>query len=188
MLAAASISHSRLSRGGESSPGGPAGGDGLVPRGEQVGAGAGVEQQGGLGAPRALLEPDHELAGAGGRPPVHLPQVVAVPVLAGADVVLAVDGDRPAGALAAAAVPTGGTPGAELSHPGDDEQRRGVAADRAALDQPEGVDQPQPQRPEQVAAAAVAVHAVAQHRRVAAGQPVDHEPRRAAQVGRAAAR
>ena len=80
-----------------------------VVRTEQVRPGAGVQQEGRLGAPGAFLEADHQFPGPGGGPPVDLPQVVAVAVLPGADVVLAVDGDGPPGALPAAAVPTRGS-------------------------------------------------------------------------------
>ena len=186
MLAAASTSHSRLSGGGQSSPSGPVqasrrGPPGAV-RGDQVGTGAGVEEQRRLRAPGALLQADHQLAHAGGRPPVDLPQVVAVAVLPGADVVLAVDGDRPAGALAAPALPARRPAGAERPDPGDDEQRRGVRADRAALDQPERVHQPQPQRAEHVPAPAVPVHPVVQRRGRPVRQPLHQEPGRAAEV------
>ena len=59
-----------------------------------------------------------------------------------------------------------------------------VGADGAALDEAEGVHQAQPQRAEDVPAAPAAVHAVAAaspSRRCR--QPVDDEPRRAAELG-----
>ena len=128
--------------------------------GEEVGLGAGVQQDGRLCPPRPLLQTDHELAGAGGRPPVHLPQVVAVAVLARADVVLAVHGDRSPGALAATAVAGGQPAGTERPDAGDDDQQCGVGADGAAFDQPERVDQAEAQRPEHVPAAAHPAHPV----------------------------
>ena len=102
---------------------------------------------------------------------------------ADADVVLTVHGDGPAGALAATALPARGAAGAERPHPGDDEQHGAVGADGVALDEPEGVHQPQPQRTEDVPAATSPVDAVAERRRRPGRQPVDDEPRRAAQVG-----
>ena len=176
MVAAASTSHSRVSPRRAVVPGRTGGNERRV-RGHEVGSGAGVEQQGGLGAPRPLLEPDHELARAGGRAPVDLPQVVAVAVLADADVVLTVDGDRPSGALAASALSARGTSRAERQHPGDDEQHGAVGADGVALDEPERIHQAQPQRTEDVPAAASPVQAVPEGRRLAGGQPVDDEPR-----------
>ena len=154
---------------------------------DEVGTRAGVEEQRGLGAPGAFLEPDHELAHPRRRPPVHLAQVVAVAVLARADVVLTVHGDRPAGAVPAAALATGRPAGAQRTDARDDEQRRRARADGRALHEPEGVHQPEPQRAEGVPAPALAVHAVGQVGGLPAAEPLDDEARRAVRARRAAA-
>jgi hypothetical protein len=142
-----------------------------------VGARPGVEQEGGLRTPGALLEPDHELAGACRRAPVDLAQVVAAAVAADADVVLSVHGDGPSGALTTPALPARGSTGAERLHPGNDEQHGAVGADGVALDEAERVHQPQPERTEHVPAPASPVHAVPECGRRPCRQPVDDEPR-----------
>ena len=104
-------------------------------------------------------------------------------VLARADVVLTVHGDRPAGAVPTAALAAGRPPGAERTHPRDDEQRRRARADGRALHEPERVDQAEPQRAEGVPAPALAVHAVGEVRGLPAAEPLDDEARRRSELG-----
>jgi hypothetical protein len=114
---------------------------------------------------------------------VHLAQVVAMAVLARADVVLTVHREGSPCALAAAAVPARRAAAAQRAHPGHHEQRRGVDPGHGALHEAERVDQAQPQRPEGVPAAAGTVDAVVQRSGRLAREPLDHELRRAAQLG-----
>src|SRR5262249_13945235 len=112
----------------------------------------GVEHDGGPTLPRLLLPADHELAGAGGRAPVHPTQVVAVAVLAGGDVVLTVHGDR-ARAAVPAADEVAGEPDVRQRHDrGYDGQLADGGEGAAELAQAERVGQPDHQRADLVPA------------------------------------
>jgi hypothetical protein len=144
-------------------------------------SGAGVQQQGRRGLPGPLLPADHQLAGPRGGPPVHLAQVVAVPVFAGGRVVLAAHRHR-AGHTVAAGVP--GPRQADRwqwQHCRHHGQPVGGGEAAGQLDEPERVGQPQPQRADAVAAAHVGAHRVPHSARGARAHPVQHEPGPAAQ-------
>ncbi len=141
-----------------------------------VGAGAGVQQDGAAGAPGLFLAAHHQLAVAGGGAPVHAAQIVAVPVAARDDVVLARQGQ---GAPVSVAVAPGlaGEPGrGQRGHPGDDGEGVGLREGAGQFAHPEGVDEPQLERAERIAAAQVRADPVGHLAPAARLHPVQHEP------------
>src|ERR1039457_5334089 len=144
--------------------------------GPGVRAGPCVQEQQGAIAPALLLPPHPELAAAGGGPPVHLAQLIAVPVGARHHVVLP-GGGRGTGPAAALAVPTPSEGG-----PREWRDRRGndqaaVLGERVAeLHQPEGIRYPHPEWADGEVAPGAGFDGVPELAGTALLNPLKHEP------------
>src|ERR1035437_2279319 len=152
--------------------------------GPGVRAGPCVQEQHSAIAPALLLPPHHELAAAGGGPPVHLAQLIAVPVGARHHVVLP-GGGRGTGPAAALAVPTPSEGGPRQWRDRRGNDQAAVLGERVPEPpEPEGIRYPHPEWADGEVAPGAGFEGVPELAGTALLNPLKHEPAPAAhQVG-----
>ena len=137
--------------------------------------GAAVEQQGGPALERLFLPADHQLADPRGRAPVHLAQVVAVPVLPGGGVVAAGHRDRAGHAVAAAGPVATEAHRRQRADDRCDDEFVGGCERPGQLTKPERVGEPHRQRADAIATAHLGPDRVGDLAHPLGLDPVQHE-------------